>query len=85
MDLVVEHEAAKVLARMQPKIASAIIRTLRSVAVAPFAPHRNVKRLRGDKDYFRLRRGDWRVLYRVDQTAGQVIVEAVVTRGDAYR
>lgn len=85
MDLLIEKNAAKALARMQPKTASAILQALRLIANEPFTTHANVKRLRGDADYFRLRHGDWRALYRIDRNARQVIVEAILPRGSAYR
>ena len=44
--LVIERSAAKALTRMSPKVATAILAALRSVASDPFAPQRNVKRLK---------------------------------------
>ena len=85
MELVIEKGAAKALIRMPPKVATAILAVLRSVASDPFAPQRNVKRLKGNKDHFRLRHGDWRALYRLDREAQRMIVEAVLPRGSAYR
>jgi mRNA-degrading endonuclease RelE of RelBE toxin-antitoxin system len=85
VELAIEREAAKVLARMQPKIAASIMHSLKAIAAAPFLKHPNVTRLTGDRDYFRLRRGDWRVLYRVDRARQRTIVEYVDTRGHAYR
>jgi mRNA-degrading endonuclease RelE of RelBE toxin-antitoxin system len=37
------------------------------------------------KDGFRLRHGDWRVLYWVDRAAQAVRVTAVKPRGEAYK
>ena len=85
MELVIEKGAAKALTRMSPKVATAILAALRSVASDPFAPQRNVKRLKGNKGHFRLRHGDWRALYRLDREGQRMIVEAVLPRGSAYR
>jgi len=85
MELVIERSAAKTLTRMSPKVATAILAALRSVAHDPFSPQRNVKRLKGNKDHFRLRHGDWRALYRLDREGQRMIVEAVLPRGSAYR
>ena len=84
MELLIEKDAVRALARMQPRIAEAILRELRGVAEDPLAAHRNVKRLRGDRLYYRLRHGDWRALYRIDIERQQMIVEAVLPRGSAY-
>lgn len=45
---------------------------------------RGVKKLSG-KEYYRLRVGDYRVLYTVDDTARTVQIMAAGTRGHIYR
>lgn len=85
MQLVVEKAAAKALRRMPAKLAASIMAGLEAIALDPFGHHANVKPLEGTTAGFRLRRGDWRILYRVDRLAGAVIVESVKTRGDAYK
>ena len=85
MDLIIERSAFKVLIRIQPKLAAAIRDTLSRIAEQPYAHHANVTRLKGVRDSFRLRHGDWRVIYRIDRAGQQVVVEEVTTRGDAYR
>ncbi len=85
MRLIVEKSAAKALARMPLATAEAIVLKLERIAVDPYAPHPNVKRLVGPKDGFRLRHGSWRALYRLDRGRGELIVENVKPRGSAYR
>ena len=85
MKLVIERPAVKALSRMQPKTASAIIAALERIAVNPFDPHPNVKRLAGSKGGFRFRHGDWRALYRLDRATNTMVVENVKPRGGAYR
>jgi mRNA interferase RelE/StbE len=85
MKLVFGRQASKKLGRMQPKIVRAIMDELKSVAEDPFARHPNVKPLEGIKEGYRLRHGDWRVLYRLDREQQTMIVELVKPRGDAYK
>lgn len=85
MRIVWEREAVKDLARMPKKAAEAIRAALQAIAVGPFAPHPQVKRLVGGKDWFRLRHGNWRALYRLDRPSDTMIIERVKSRGDAYR
>ena len=85
MELVFGRQAIKKLGRMQPKVAKAIRDELDAIAADPFAKHANVTALQGVKDGFRLRHGDWRVLYRLDRERQQMVVELVKPRGDAYR
>ena len=85
MKLVISEEAAQKLASMQPKVARDILRRLEAIAENPFATHLNVERLKGHKDWWRLRKGDWRVLYFVDRLKEQLFAEAVEHRSVAYR
>ena len=85
MELIFHRRAEKVLRRIQPKTVAAIMTALERIAAAPFGPHPNVKPLAGVKDGFRLRHGDWRVLYRIDRAANRMVVEIVGARGDVYK
>jgi mRNA interferase RelE/StbE len=85
MELVFERDAAKALRKLPPKIRARLVQRLQAIAADPFAKHANVKPMVEVKDAFRLRRGDWRVLYRIDHEAGTMYVEAIETRGSVYR
>ncbi len=85
MELVIAKRAANKLRRIQPKTARAILSELNAIAADPFKPHRNVERPKGVQDGFRLRHGDWRILYRIDdRKAGRMIAGVVKPRGEAY-
>ena len=64
---------------------AALIERLEAIAEQPFAKHRNVERIEGERDAFRLRQGDWRAKYRVDREAGEMRVLVVEPRGSVYR
>ena len=61
-----------------------IISKIDDLAADPFVPNNNVTGLTA-VDGFRLRIGDWRVLYRLDTGARRMTIVAIVPRGDAYR
>ena len=61
-----------------------IISKIDDLAAAPFAPNDNVRTLTAI-DGFRLRIGDWRVLYTLDTDARRMTIVAIVPRGEAYR
>lgn len=85
MDLVLSKRAAKKLRTIQPKIAKAILSELDHIARHPFAHHSNVERLKGEKNAFRLRHGDWRIPYVVDPAAKTLNVATVASRGEVYK
>ena len=85
MDLVIDKAAAKVLRKIQPKLAAAMLRKMEAIAADPMANHANVETLQGIRNGFRLRQGDWRIIYEVDKTADVVRVTKIGPRGQVYR
>jgi mRNA interferase RelE/StbE len=71
-------ELAKVSSVNQPRIARALL----ALAEDPFPP--GYKKLRGS-DGYRIRVGDYRILYTVDTEAQAVFVSAIGHRRDVYR
>ena len=61
-----------------------MIDKIEGLAANPFAPNNNVTALKAT-DGFRLRVGDWRVLYTLDTKAETMTIAAIVPRGEAYR
>jgi len=85
MELVIEKEARKGLARMQRPAHDAMLKRLFAIAADPFARHPNVERLKGRPQSFRLRQGGWRAIYELNVQTDQMRVRIVDTRGSAYR
>jgi mRNA interferase RelE/StbE len=85
METVYERLAVKALRRIKPRKAQAIMDAITRIATAPFATHRNVERLSGTKDAYRLRHGDLRVVYRIDRRTQSLQVLSIKPRGKAYR
>lgn len=59
-----------------------IVAKIEQLAADPRSLANNVKTLKGEPGYRRLRVGDWRVLYRDDGTV--LLVTKVAPRGEAY-
>jgi mRNA interferase RelE/StbE len=78
------NQAAKELLKMSRSTAYAIREKLELVANDPFASNPNAKKLQGRPGY-RLRVGDWRVIYEIDQGKIVIIVVKIAPRGEAYR
>lgn len=81
--LLTAKSAKRTLAKMPPKIAANIREKIHAVAVNPDARNNNVQPLTGVPGY-RLRIGDWRVLYLLDRAARTMTVTKILTRGGAY-
>ena len=77
-----EREAVKMLMRMDRTTAQRIRRKVEQLAADPDSLTNNVQPLRGINDVWRLRVGDWRVLYTSDLVVLSVI--RVAPRGSAY-
>lgn len=85
MKFLFEKQAAKRLARVRPALRQAFIAALSTIAAYPLGSHADVKQLKGDVDLYRLRHGDWRVIYRVVQSDDAIRVLIVDTRGGVYK
>jgi mRNA-degrading endonuclease RelE of RelBE toxin-antitoxin system len=85
MRLVLTRAAQRGFGKISPKMRAALIERLEEIVEQPFAAHRNVERIEGERDAFRLRQGDWRAKYRVDREAGEMRVLVVEPRGSVYR
>ena len=72
----------RVLRRMQSRMARQIQRKVGAVAADPANRNLGVTPLTGRRG-FRLRVGDWRVIFDMDATTLDVL--AIETRGDVYK
>lgn len=57
---------------------------LEGIATDPYAEHPNAKKLQGREGY-RLRVGDWRVIYEIQNDQLVILVLKVAPRGEVYR
>jgi mRNA-degrading endonuclease RelE of RelBE toxin-antitoxin system len=85
MRLVLTRAAQRGLRKISPKMRAVLIARLETIAEQPFATHRNVERITGERDAFRLRQGAWRAKYRIDRGADEIRVLVVESRGSVYR
>jgi mRNA interferase RelE/StbE len=74
---------AKALSRLPVNSQKRIVGKINEVAVAPYAQHNNVTKLQG-RDGYRLRVGDWRVIYELHDDRLELWVLQVGPRGGIY-
>ncbi|WP_082470555.1 MULTISPECIES: type II toxin-antitoxin system RelE/ParE family toxin [unclassified Methylobacterium] len=79
--IVYTRPAARALVRMPANTEAQIREKLRTLADDPTALSNNIKALKGAEG-FRLRIGDWRVIFTIEPD--RVIVHAVGPRGSIY-
>ncbi|ACR28366.1 type II toxin-antitoxin system RelE family toxin [Burkholderia glumae] len=77
-------QAAQALKAMPRDVAMRIRSKIDALAVDPYAPNPNAKKLTGIEGY-RLRVGDWRVLYEIEDDRIVIVVLAIKPRGGAYK
>jgi mRNA interferase RelE/StbE len=77
--------AAKSLGALQPKRRAGVLAKVRAVTAAPTGRHPQVKALKGKlAGLFRLRIGDWRVIYELDHQHEVVRILTVKPREEGY-
>jgi mRNA interferase RelE/StbE len=81
--LIIPPWAAQELTSVPRDVAKRLRERLERIAESPFAPQPGVKPMTGRPGVFRVRQGDWRAVYSVED--GDVIVERVGNRKAVYR
>ena len=82
--IIFKKEAAKSLNKLPRNLAKMIREKLEAVAANPYADHPNAKKLQG-RDGYRLRVGDWRVIYEIQNDKLVILVLKIAPRGEVYR
>ena len=83
MALLIPPAVFKQLATLPKADARRLLARLEKIAEAPHAPHPNVVQLVGEPGVFRVRQGDWRAVFSLEE--GDVIVDRVAHRREVYR
>ena len=81
--LEVKRKAIKELAKVRPDLGMKLLAFIESLASNP-RPRQSHK-LSGSMDSFRLRVGDYRIIYQIDDSAKLVTVYQVGHRREVYR
>jgi mRNA interferase RelE/StbE len=79
-----QQKALKTLRKLPSNLSRLIREKINQLAQDPHAPNPNVKLLEGRNGY-RLRIGDWRVLYEPLDDRLVIVVVKIKTRGDVYK
>jgi mRNA interferase RelE/StbE len=74
----------RALARIPANWQRRIVGKIRDLAENPYAPNNNVTKLQGREGY-RLRVGDWRVIYELQDERLVMLVLELGTRGGIYK
>ncbi len=72
------------LHRIPRNVAVLIREKMELIAHDPFASHPNTTKLQGRTGY-RLRVGDWRVIYEIDKDSILIILMKIAPRNEVYR
>ncbi len=81
--VILERQAEKTLRKLPKEVLSRVDRLLLSLAEEPRPV--GCKKLRGYEHLYRLRAGDWRLTYAIEEDQLVVLVVEIAPRGEAYR
>jgi len=82
--IIFKKKAAKSLNKLPHNVVKTIRERLEAVASDPYAEHPNAKKLQG-RDGYRLRVGDWRIIYEIQNEQLVILVLKVAPRGEVYK
>lgn len=72
------------LAKLPVNWQKRLVAKIREVAINPYAPNNNLTKLQG-RDGYRLRVGDWRVIYELQDDRLVMLVLELGARGGIYK
>jgi len=81
--IVYTKQSTKTLRKLPRNVAQLIRKKLEGIATDPHAQHNNVTKLQNRPGY-RLRVGDWRVIYKIDNEQLVILVLKLGSRGSVY-
>lgn len=79
------RSAEKEFLRLPKKIRLRIEEALKLLAISPFSELLKIKKLKGTEDAFRIRIGEYRMIYQIKQETLIVLVIKVGHRREIYR
>ncbi len=83
--LVVSARAEKSIKKIPSKFRKKVWETIYSLTEQPIQPHKTVK-MKGDtgEPLYRIRQGDYRIVYKVEHHTVTIVVTKVAHRKDVY-
>jgi len=81
--VVIHRKAEKILRRLDGDTLERIRQAIRELASDPHPT--GVKKLTGYENLFRIRVGDWRIIYAIEDDRLIVLILEISPRGGAYR
>jgi mRNA interferase RelE/StbE len=81
-EILYSRDALKTLRKMPANIAALIVAKIEQYATSPVSLANNVIQMKGYEGYFRMRVGDWRVIFTEDARVISII--RIAPRGGAY-
>ena len=82
--IVIKKQADKKLKSLRTNDRARIVEKIYWLGQDPDDPRLDIKKLAGDP-YYRLRVGDWRVLFDRQEEIKVIAIEKIKPRGDAYK
>jgi mRNA interferase RelE/StbE len=81
--LILEKQAEKVLRKLPKDLIIRIDRKLKELETSPYPE--GCKKLSGYDHLYRVRMGDWRIIYAVEEDRLIILILEIAPRGGAYK
>ncbi len=82
-EIYLERSAEKDLRKLQPDFFQTIVEKIKNLAENPYL--HGCRKIRGSKNFWRIRVGSYRILYEIDESTKLIRIYKVKPRKDAYR
>lgn len=82
--IIIKRQAQRKLKKLSKDTRARIAEKIYLLGINPNSKCLDIKKLSGEK-YFRLRVGDWRIIFDRDDTLMVIAIEKLKSRGDVYK
>lgn len=78
-------KSVKAFLKLPKTIKGNITKKIELLAIDPYAEYNDVKKLSGEIDVYRLRVGDYRIIYRIERHKVVIEIVRIAHRREVYR
>ena len=83
MEVKLSPRAAKYFQKLDAHTKERMKKALRKLSLEP--PQGDIKAMQGQRNVYRCKVGDWRLLFSIDSESNLIIVNKIAPRGEVYK
>lgn len=83
--IVFSSASRKELKKLPREVLKRVVQKIEELSENPYSPYLDIKKLAGSMDEYRLRVGDYRIIYSIENNKLYIFVITIAHRKDVYK